>query len=51
MSSFKKFLENYVKKNRKMLSKWKPIDDFDAGEISGRIEALELLLAEVRRRF
>ena len=40
-----KALKEYVINNRKLLSKLKPASDFDAGELSGKIEALEVLLS------
>ena len=44
------WLGKYVSKKRKMLSERQPVDDFGKGEISGRIEALEVLLAEARKQ-
>jgi len=43
------WLEKYVKKIVKMLSNREPGNDFDAGEISGKAEALEILLSAAKK--
>ncbi len=43
------WLEKYVKKIVKMLSNREPGDDFDAGKISGKVEALEILLSAAKK--
>ena len=43
------WLETHITLAKGLLSKVKPTDRFNAGEISGRIEALEILLSSARK--